>query len=74
MREKRMKLTTARRKFKNQWMAFKIRREKPVVEGEVVGTAKTRAAIFDLVDKQNASSLYITFNGPVIPRGMGFFF
>lgn len=69
-----MKLTAARRRFKNQWMAFKIRREKPVVEGEVVGTAKTRDAIFDIVDKQGSENLYITFNGPVVPRGMGFFF
>ena len=69
-----MKLATARRKFKNQWMAFKIRREKPAVEGEVVGTAKTRDGIFDIVDKQGSSNLYITFNGPVVPRGMGFFF
>ena len=37
-----MKLSTARRKFKNQWMVFKIRREKPVVERDVLGTAKTR--------------------------------
>ena len=69
-----MKLTTARKKFKNKWMAFKIRREKPVVEGDIVGTAKTRKAIFDIVDKEGAANIYITFNGPVIPRGMGFFF
>ena len=69
-----MKLTTARRKFKNQWMAFKIQREKPIVEGDVLGTAKTREAIFNIVDKQGCDNVYITFNGPVVPRGMGFFF
>ena len=69
-----MKLVTARRKFRKQWMAFRILREKPVVEGQVVGTAKTRDAIFDIVDKQGSANVYITFNGPVVPRGMGFFF
>jgi hypothetical protein len=46
-----MKLTTARRKFKNQWMVFKIRREKPVVEGDVLGTAKTRKSIHSFIDR-----------------------
>jgi hypothetical protein len=69
-----MKLTTARRKFKNQWMAFKIQREKPVVEGVVLGTAKTKDAILDFADREHLNDIYLTFNGPVIPRGMGFFF
>jgi len=69
-----MKLTTARRRFKNQWMAFKIQREKPVVEGDVLGTAKTRRSIFNFVDSNELNDVYITFNGPVIPRGVGFFF
>jgi len=44
-----------------QWMVFKIRREKPVVEGDVLGTAKTRNRL-----KSNRSheliNVYITFN------------
>jgi hypothetical protein len=73
-KEAQMKLTTARRKFKNQWMAFKIEREKPVVEGFVLGTAKTRDGISDLVDRKGLKNVYLTFNGPVVPRGVGFFF
>jgi len=69
-----MKLTAARRRFKNQWMAFKIQREKPVVEGDVLGTARTRKSIFSFVDSEELNDVYITFNGPVIPRGVGFFF
>ena len=69
-----MKLTSARKKFKNQWMVFKIRREKPVVEGEVLGTAKTRKSIHDFIDRNRLNNVYITFNGPLVPRGVGFFF
>ena len=69
-----MKLSIARKKFKNQWMVFKIRREKPVVEGDVLVTAKTRKSIENLIDRNEFNNVYITFNGPVIPRGVGFFF
>jgi len=69
-----MKLSAARKKFKNQWMVFKIRREKPVVEGEVLGTAKTRKSIESFIDRKGLDRVYITFNGPVVPRGVGFFF
>lgn len=68
-----MKLSVARKKFKNQWMVFKIRREKPEVEGDVLGTAKTRQSIHDFIDRKELGNVYITFNGPVVPRGVGFF-
>ena len=69
-----MKLTTARKTFKNRCMVFKIRGEKPVVEGDVLGTAKTRKSIHDFIDRNGLNNIYITFNGPVVPRGVGFFF
>ena len=69
-----MKLTTARKRFKNQWMAFKIECEKPVVVGAVLRTAKTQDAILNFVDRKRLNDVYITFNGRLIPRGVGFFF
>jgi len=69
-----MKLTTARKRFKNQWMAFKIEREKPAVEGAVLRTAKTMDAILNFVDRKHLNNVYITFNRQLIPRGVGFFF
>jgi len=69
-----MKLTTARKKFKNTWMAFKIERKKPEVEGEVLRTAKTVDAIINFIDRKHLNDVYITFNGRIFPRGVGFFF
>ena len=69
-----MKLTTARKKFKNTWMAFKIERKKPEVEGSVLGTAKTVDDIINFVDRNHLNGTYITFNGRVFPKGVGFFF
>ena len=69
-----MKLTTARKKFKNVWMAFKIERKKPVIEGTVLGTAKSVDAINSFVEKNHLNGVYITFNGQVFPKGVGFFF
>lgn len=72
--ENEMKLTTARRKFKNQWMVFKINSEKPTVDGVVLGTAKTRKSIFGFMKRERLNDVYVTFNGPAIPRGVAFFF
>lgn len=69
-----MKLTTARKRFKNQWMAFKIERKKPEVEGAVLGTSKTEDEIINFVGRKHLSNVYITFNGRIFPRGVGFFF
>jgi len=69
-----MKLTAARKKFKNTWMAFKIERKKPEIEGTVLGTAKSVDAINNFVEKNHLNGVYITFNGQVFPKGVGFFF
>ena len=69
-----MKLATARKRFKNQWMAFKIERKKPEVEGVVLGTAKTEDGIINFVGRKHFNDVYITFNGHIFPRGVGFFF
>ena len=69
-----MKLDTARQNFRNRWMVFQVQRQKPVVEGTVLGTAKTKAAILQLVSKRRLNDVYITFNGNPIPRRMGFLF
>ena len=69
-----IKLTAARRKFRNRWMAFKIMCERPVTSGLVLATAKTNEEIYDFVDKNHLNNVYITFNGPAIPKGMAFDF
>ena len=69
-----MKLETARQRFRNRWMVFQIQREKPIVEGQVLGTAKTKAGILQLASQRHLNGVYITFNGNPIPRRMGFLF
>ncbi len=69
-----MNLETARQRFRNRWMVIEIRRETPIVVGNVLGTAKTKAGILQLVSQRRLNGVYITFNGNPIPRRMGFLF
>ena len=56
-------------------MAFKIERKKPEIEGAVTQNLKNRGWNHPMGWREtHLNNIYITFNGQVFPRGVGFFF
>ena len=68
-----MKLSEAREKFKDEWMAFIEKEgEDPKCEdpkGEVLFHHQDRDAFDEQWPKLKVDDLYITFNGPAVPPG-----
>ncbi len=58
-----MKLSEAKKKFKNQWLAFKIEKEGDDPEGAVVFHYKNRERFDKRLVKTRPSDLYTTFAG-----------
>ena len=64
-----MKLESAKRKFKNEWIAFKYTNESKD-QGDVLIHNKNRKSLYDKLDlKKSGGKVYITFTGRLIPRG-----
>ena len=63
-----MKLKTAKRKFKAQWLAFKYTNEAKD-EGQVLLHDKDRKALYKKLDlKKAGGKVYVTYTGPLIPK------
>jgi len=65
-----MRLATAKKKYRNQWIAFQYT-NKEKREGKVLFHTKYKEAVFDILNKRKKKpkKLYITYSGPIVPRG-----
>ncbi|HDN79358.1 MAG: hypothetical protein DRI61_01660 [Chloroflexi bacterium] len=63
-----MRLKEAKRKFKGEWIAFKVHSDGEDPEGEVVLHNKDRRAFNRELVKLKLSGVYITYAGPVVPE------
>ena len=69
-----MKLETAMRKFKNQWLAFEYKDEAKN-EGQVLYHEKTRRALSKKLDLRKVrNKVYITFTGQLLPKNCSILF
>ena len=69
-----MRLKSAKRRFRNQWLAFEYTNEAKD-EGEVIIHEKTRRALYRKLDLKKAKSkVYITFSGPLLPKNCSILF
>lgn len=65
-----MRLSRAKRQYRGEWLAFRIRREiggDP--EGEVVVHARSRNRLHLALRKRQEPDLYLTFSGPPVKPG-----
>lgn len=69
-----MKLEEAKTKYQGEWIAFRAFAESNDPEGEVILHNKDRH-IFDkeLVERR-LNNIYITFAGPLVPKGYAVMF
>ena len=63
-----MKLSSAKKKYKNQWIAFDIENEGDDPEGKVVAHFQTRQELYKKLSQLDNTNLYITFTGPILHR------
>jgi hypothetical protein len=63
-----MNLSSAKKKFKHQWLAFNIEKEGNDPEGEVVANYPTRHELYKNLSQLEYPNLYITFTGPILHR------
>ena len=64
-----MKLETAKRKFKGDWLAFQFTDESKE-EGKVLLHTKSRHRLHKKLNSGKIpKGLYITFAGPLLPKG-----
>ncbi len=65
-----MRLSEAKRKYRGQWLAFSIRREKDAdPEGTLVAHAKSRHELHRRLQKRHIWRVYLTFAGPPVRPG-----
>jgi hypothetical protein len=69
-----MKLETAKRKYHNQWIAFKYSNESKN-EGEVLIHTKNRKTLYKKLDMAKAGGkVYLTFCGQMLPKNCSILF
>ena len=66
-----MKLSEAKRKYRNSWIAFKYT-DRDKNSGKVLIHDKDRNKFHErmIARKQRLKNIYITYTGPLIPKGM----
>ena len=69
-----MKLESAKRKFKNEWIAFGYTDERKN-EGDVLSHAKDRHSLSKKLDiSQAKGKVYLTYTGRLLPPGVAILF
>ena len=68
-----MKLNTAKRIFKNQWIAFKYS-DRDKTEGEVLCRGKDRRALYKKLRGKKIDGAYLTYTGPLVSKKFAIMF
>jgi len=66
-----MKIEELKRKYKDEWLAIKVTKEKDgkAIEGELKDHCKDRKNIWERAKKAGEKDIYITFAGPPLEKG-----
>ena len=64
-----MKLSEARKRYKDEWMAFRIQKKGADPVGEVVLHDQSRSDFEAELRAKKITAVYLTFNGEAIPEG-----
>lgn len=68
-----MKLEAAKRKFKNQWIAFKYTNEAKE-EGQILAHAKSQKAVFRKFELDKSGKVFVAFTGNPLPKNCSILF